>query len=114
MVVAGQNGATADTQGIPVENPVTGQVIGTVPQSTREDVQAAVEKARAAQVAWGDRTPRDRAHIIQKWVKMLWEDQQNAMRIIREETGKNDTGAFIEIMVTDTLASYYKIGRAHV
>jgi len=107
MVVAEQNGATADTQGIPVENPVTGQVIGTVPQSTREDVQAAVEKARAAQVAWGDRTPRDRAHIIQKWVKMLWEDQQNAMRIIREETGKNDTGAFIEIMVTDTLASYY-------
>jgi len=107
MVVAEQNGAAADTQGIPVENPVTGEVIGTVPQSTTEQVQAAVDSARAAQAAWAARSTNERAAIIKKWAALLWEDQQNAMRVIRDETGKNDTGAFLEIVVTDAYAMYY-------
>ncbi|RMG76010.1 MAG: aldehyde dehydrogenase family protein [Chloroflexi bacterium] len=93
--------------GISVKNPVTGQEIGVVPKSTRDDVQAAVERAQDAQLAWGAASVEERCRVIRKWGDLIWENQERVMRVIRDETGKNDTGAFIEIIGLDNYIAYY-------
>lgn len=96
-----------DMVGISVKNPITGEEIGVVPNSTREDVQAAVERAQDAQLAWGAASVEERCRVIRQWGDLLWENQQRVMKIIREETGKNDAGAFIEVMGLDNYIAYY-------
>ena len=92
---------------IPVHNPATGQMIGSVAQSTEEAVAAAVARAREAQPVWGTMSTKERCRILRRWGDMLWERQQQAMQVIRDETGKNDTGAFLEIMGIDNAVAYY-------
>lgn len=42
----------SDKQTIDVINPATGTVVDTIPAATKEDVDLAVEKAKAAQKIW--------------------------------------------------------------
>lgn len=44
---------TEQKRTIDVHNPITGAVIGQITAAAEADVQAAVERARVAQVAWG-------------------------------------------------------------
>lgn len=97
----------ATREGIEVKNPVTGEVIGTVVRSSREDVETAVEHARAVQHNWNALGVRERCRVMRKWGDLLWEDQQQAMRTIRDETGKTDTGGFIEVIGVDNAVNYY-------
>lgn len=106
MAVAEQ-AKPAVSQNIPVYNPITSELIGEVVESTPEDVKIAVQRARDAQPAWAARRVEDRARIIRKWGDLLWADKQNAMRIIRDETGKNETGAFVEMVLIDNAVTYY-------
>jgi acyl-CoA reductase-like NAD-dependent aldehyde dehydrogenase len=98
---------TPEREQIEVKNPVTGGVIGAIPVNTPEEVREVVERARAAQKTWGALHVKERCRVIRKWGDLMWEDQKNVMRIIREETGKNDAGAFTETFVLDLMISYY-------
>ncbi len=46
------NGAAPTGAGIPVENPATGEVVGTVPALSAADVEELAARARLAQPAW--------------------------------------------------------------
>ena len=46
-----QNGAASTAADIPVENPATGEVVGTVPALSAADVKELAARARAAQPA---------------------------------------------------------------
>jgi succinate-semialdehyde dehydrogenase/glutarate-semialdehyde dehydrogenase len=92
---------------IPVTNPVTGQVIGKVPIMTADEVRQAADRARAAQPAWEAQGVKARAALIRRWADMLWDDQKNAIAVIRRETGKTELGAWEEVAVIDTVVSYY-------
>mgnify|MGYP000423045753 CR=1 FL=1 len=98
---------TSVTEKIEVTNPVTGAVIGAIHKSTREEVRAAVERARKAQQGWAAMSVKERGALIRRWGDLLWEDQRNAMKIIRDESGKNDTGAYAEIIFIDNYVNYY-------
>ena len=61
---------SAPVNEVEVYNPATGQLIGTVPAMTPEDVTEAVARARAAQPAWEAAGFAERARILrraQKW-----------------------------------------------
>jgi succinate-semialdehyde dehydrogenase / glutarate-semialdehyde dehydrogenase len=92
--------------GLKITNPVTGETIGTVPVSTSVDVVAAVERARQAQPGWAMMSVKERGRILRRWGDLMWEQQQEAMSVIRSETGKNDTGAFLEIAGIDNTVGY--------
>ena len=94
-------------QGIDVFNPVTSELIGTVPQTSADEVALAVERARHAQQKWAAMPARERARILAHWSELMWQNKEEAMAIIRQETGKNDAGAFIEIVLMDMTAAYY-------
>jgi len=47
---------TGDRRPLEIEKPFTGELLGTVPHGTADDVAAAIERGRAAQAGW-ERTP---------------------------------------------------------
>lgn len=102
-----EDGKAAPASGIQVTNPVNGEIIGTVGVASRDDVAAAVTQARRAAPAWEALGVDERARRMRNFGNLLWENQTEAMRRIRQETGKNDTGAFVEVIGTDNTVTYY-------
>jgi acyl-CoA reductase-like NAD-dependent aldehyde dehydrogenase len=92
---------------IKVKNPITEEVIGYIHVTTPEEVRQAAERARAAQPGWAALGVKERARRLQKWADLLWDDQKTAISVIRRETGKNEVGAMLEVMVIDQVVSYY-------
>ena len=99
--------AVTAKRSIQVTNPVTGALIGTITQTSPDDIQQIADQARAATVQWQAKSVKERCKLIRRWGDLLWDDQERAMRIIRDETGKNDTGAYTEIVGIDNYISYY-------
>ncbi len=69
-------------------NPATGTSIGQVADSTRADVAAAVAACRAAQSAWRDATPAERARVLLRVADLVERDAAELTRLEVEETGK--------------------------
>ncbi len=73
---------------IPVDNPSTGAVIGTVPNLSREEVIEAVMAAHHAQPAWAARTAYERAAILLKWQDLILTHKERLAVIMTNENGK--------------------------
>ena len=54
----------ADGRTIPVHNPATGQVIGSVAHASIEDLDRALDAARRGFEVWRDQTPARRSTIM--------------------------------------------------
>lgn len=94
-------------QRITVTNPVTGEAIGSVEKSPPQQVELAVQRARAAHPDWAGQSVKARAKRIRAWADTLWQRKADAIRIIRQETGKVESGALQEIIAIDSVATYY-------
>ncbi len=99
---------------ITVTNPITSAEIGQIPVMGRDEVQQAAQRARAAQPAWEARGVKERANLLSAWAKLLWDDQKKIMEKIRAETGKNEIGAWLEVVVIDNVTTYYKYRAAQI
>jgi acyl-CoA reductase-like NAD-dependent aldehyde dehydrogenase len=75
-------------EGIPVENPATGETITTVPRMSEQDVKAAVARARVAQPAWEALGFEGRARIFLRAQKWVIENSARIIDTIVAETGK--------------------------
>src|SRR5207247_10300008 len=51
---------------LPVNNPATGEILGTVPNMGAAETRRAIEAANAAFPAWRSRTAKERAVILPK------------------------------------------------
>ncbi len=80
------NGSGAD--GIPVENPATGEIIRTVPNTSPDEVAAAVDRARAAQPGWEALGFEGRARILRRAQKWVIDHSERIIDTIVSETGK--------------------------
>ncbi len=107
------NGAAHSTAQIEVRNPVSRELIGSIAICSEDEVRGAVERARGAQPAWEARGAKERAYILRAFADLLWARRTDAMRLIRQETGKNDTGAFLEVygIVTEAYWLYHHAPR---
>jgi acyl-CoA reductase-like NAD-dependent aldehyde dehydrogenase len=86
-----QSTATAATNGeggIPVENPATGEVIGTVPNRSPAEVAEIVARARAAQPAWEALGFAGRGRILRRAQQWVIDNSDRLIRTIISETGK--------------------------
>ncbi|MDE0947818.1 MAG: NAD-dependent succinate-semialdehyde dehydrogenase, partial [Sphingobium sp.] len=81
--VGAASGAT-----VPVDNPATGAIIGTVPDCGEADTQAAIDAAEAAFPAWRARTAADRAAMLERWHALVLENVADLGRIMTAEQGK--------------------------
>jgi acyl-CoA reductase-like NAD-dependent aldehyde dehydrogenase len=78
----------ADQTTIAVENPATGQIIGTVPSLEADEVARMVERARAAQPAWEALPIEDRARIMRRAQKWMVDNIERVVDVVMSETGK--------------------------
>ena len=90
--VPGNSGRTA-----PVFNPATGEQQGVVPLASAAEVNEAVALARAAFPAWAMTTPLRRARILNRFLRLLEENQERIAEVIVAEHGKVWSDALGEI-----------------
>ena len=78
----------ATTSFLEVRNPATGEVLGTVADSTREDIVAVVRSASAAFPNWRRTPPEDRIQYLFKLKDLLERHFEDIARITTLENGK--------------------------
>ncbi len=71
-----------------VYNPAAGQVVRRVPFCDASLVDAAVKAATAALPAWRDWPPLRRARVLQRFLRLMEENQKELARLVTEEHGK--------------------------
>src|SRR5262249_28657752 len=71
-----------------VLNPATEEVLGVVPNCSAEDVDVAVEKAKAALPGWLDSTPGERSEILLGLARVLEENSDELAGIESANVGK--------------------------
>src|SRR2546423_9526735 len=76
------------TEFFDVHNPAVGEVIGRTPLSTRADVDAAVDAARAAFPAWRETPVNARAQVLHRFKALLEQQFDELARTVTGEHGK--------------------------
>lgn len=75
--------------GVPTLNPADqGDIVGTVPDSTPEDVNAAIDAAREALPGWAATPGPVRGDILRRWSELIGEHLEDLARLITREMGK--------------------------
>ncbi|MBA9076246.1 MULTISPECIES: NAD-dependent succinate-semialdehyde dehydrogenase [Rufibacter] len=80
-----------------VTNPATGEVIATVPDLDRSDVQKAIDAASAAWPAYRDRTAKERAALLRRWYDLMVEHKEELAYLMTIESGKVMTESLGEV-----------------
>jgi succinate-semialdehyde dehydrogenase / glutarate-semialdehyde dehydrogenase len=73
---------------IAVDDPATGDVIGTVPKCGRAETRQAIDAAAAAFPEWRARTGKERAIVLRKWYDLIMANQEDLARLMTLEQGK--------------------------
>jgi succinate-semialdehyde dehydrogenase / glutarate-semialdehyde dehydrogenase len=97
----------SSTDTIEVSAPFTGDIIGSIPQATSEDVFEAVERSRQAQAAWRTLSVGSRSRILTRFHDLVIDRAPIAMDIIQLEAGKARTAAFEEVFDVVATTRYY-------
>jgi succinate-semialdehyde dehydrogenase / glutarate-semialdehyde dehydrogenase len=106
-VIERQAADTVQQNQVEVRNPITGALVGSVPTMERDEVVAAAERARSAQPAWEVLGVKARGRLLSRWADMLWKAREKTVQLIRDETGKTDASALVEVVIIDNLVDYY-------
>lgn len=91
---------------VPVLNPVNGQVLAEVTQSTKEDVDRAVEAAKNAQKTWHLVPAPERAELLYKVAFLLKERKELLAQVLTSEMGKVISEARGEVQEAIDMAFY--------
>jgi len=73
---------------IPVDDPATGDVIGSVPKCGRPETRAAIDRAATALPDWRVRTGKERAVVLRRWFDLLMANLEDLARLMTLEQGK--------------------------
>ncbi|MEQ1730208.1 MAG: NAD-dependent succinate-semialdehyde dehydrogenase [Vicinamibacterales bacterium] len=81
--VPARSGTTLD-----VENPATGERLGSVPNAGREETRDAIDAAAAAFPDWRARTGKERATLLRAWFELIMRNQDDLATLMTLEQGK--------------------------
>jgi len=79
---------TGEASTIAVDNPATGEVMGTVPKLGAAETRTAIDAANRALVEWRGRTARERALVLRRWFDLMMVHQDDLARLMTLEQGK--------------------------
>jgi len=85
------DGAWCDADGggvIEVDNPATGEIIGTVPRAGTAETRRAIEAANRALGPWRAKTAGERAKILRAWFNLMHENVDDLALLMTLEQGK--------------------------
>lgn len=100
--------AVAPAATFEVRNPATGELLGTVPIHSAEEVRAAIARTRAAQKEWGALPVRERCRRILAFRDVVLDEAEDLCRRISQENGKTIVESlFMEVILVVDLATWY-------
>src|SRR5688500_17361746 len=73
---------------ISVDNPATGEIVGTVPKFGGTETRKAIEAADRAFPEWRKRTARERAAVLRRWYELMIASQEDLARLMTIEQGE--------------------------
>ena len=85
------DGAWVNARGgatISVDNPATGEIIGTVPKFGAAETRDAIEAADRAFLEWRKKTAKERAGVLRRWFDLMLANQEDLARLMTMEQGK--------------------------
>lgn len=86
--IGGKHVAGTSGRKQPIYNPATGEVQGEVSLASAEELNAAVENAKAAQAKWAATNPQRRARVFMKFVALLNDNMDSLAETLSREHGK--------------------------
>lgn len=78
----------ADGRRVEVSNPSTGDGLASLPSAALEDIKAAIDAAKTAQVAWAARSGKERAAVMRKFFDLVIANSEDLAVILTSEMGK--------------------------
>jgi succinate-semialdehyde dehydrogenase/glutarate-semialdehyde dehydrogenase len=93
------NGGWIAASGAPIEvdDPATGEIIGSVPRLGRPETREAIDAAASALPDWRARTGKERAAILRRWFDAIMANQEDLARLMTLEQGKPLTESRTEV-----------------
>ncbi len=88
-------------------SPLTGEPVAEIPKSSIDDVEAAFDAARAAQLTWSQTPLRERRRALLRLHDLVLERREELLDLIQLESGKARTHAFDEIAHVALTARFY-------
>jgi succinate-semialdehyde dehydrogenase/glutarate-semialdehyde dehydrogenase len=73
---------------IKVNNPATGEILGTVPLMTANETRRAIEAAKTAFVDWRQKPAKERSILMRKWHDLMMSNVDDLGAIMTAEQGK--------------------------
>jgi len=86
--IAGVWSDADNEQTIKVNNPATGEILGSVPKMGAPETRRAIEAAEKALPAWRALTAKDRSIILRRWFELIMANQDDLARLMTLEQGK--------------------------
>ena len=71
-----------------VDNPATGEILGTVPALGGEETRGAIEAADAAWAGWRSRPAKERANLMRRWFDLMMAHREDLAMLMTSEQGK--------------------------
>ncbi|MEO8071100.1 MAG: NAD-dependent succinate-semialdehyde dehydrogenase [Acidobacteriota bacterium] len=75
-------------QTIPVDDPATGSVVGTVPRLGAPEARRAIEAAHRAFATWRQASGKERAAVLRRWFDLMIAHADDLARLMTIEQGK--------------------------
>lgn len=94
-------------QTIKVNNPATGEIIGSVPKMGAAETRRAIEAADKALPAWRALTAKERANKLRRWFDLMIENQDDLARLMTIEQGKPLAEAKGEVLFAASFIDWY-------
>ena len=92
---------------IPVDNPATGAIIGSVPELGAAEARRAVETAKAAFPAWRAVTARERSLVLRRWADLMHAHADDLALILTAEQGKPLSEAKSEVAYAASFLEWF-------
>jgi len=99
--------AAASGETVEVNDPATGETIGTVPRLNAEESKAAVEAAHSAFAVWSSLLPQERCSILRRWYELILDNAEDLATLMTLEQGKPISEARGEIDYAASFIEFY-------
>ena len=97
MIINGQDLSASDGETINVINPYNNERIDSVPSATKEDIDTAVNAARAAWKSWKQTPVYKRVDLVNNFLTLVEQNRTGLGKLLSLESGKTITETAVEM-----------------
>jgi succinate-semialdehyde dehydrogenase/glutarate-semialdehyde dehydrogenase len=90
-----------------VNNPATGEILGTVPMMGGAETRRAIEAAKNAFADWGRKSAKERSILLRRWYDLIMANVEDLGKLMTAEQGKPVTEAKGEVAYAASFIEWF-------